>query len=148
MDHEQESNERFVRRTWAAPSEVAGSAAGCGGVGRVPGGGGDPSDLRVGAGGGDAAGFRFNPDCSCWRCAVERLCIELEHIESVAPEVPFHHWDAKRRNPHIAQPSFEEAVLDTAVRELDGEIAALQEMDMATRRAFLFDGYPKPDGDV
>lgn len=89
---------------------------------------------------GRGEGFRFNPECSCWRCAIDKLCKELERIEQLSPELTagHPHWDGD-----LAQEI-------EAVRELEGEIEALQNMDSAARRFLFFgtDGYPNPGGGV
>lgn len=123
MDHEQENDERFVRGTWAPPSEAASTSTGDPGVARVPAGDRDARDLRVGPGSWDPASFRPNPDCSCWRCAVERLCKELEHVEALGADIPAAcpRWDTD---------------LPAQVEALNREIFSEQELDKLRREIF------------
>lgn len=130
MDHEQDNENGFERRSWSPPAiKDTSSTLHLGGD---PDGRGRDRDMRPGGGKGPG-GFRFNPECTCWRCAVERLCMELETLERTAPEVTEGrpHWDA-RLGEEIE-----------AVRELEAEIDALQGMDAAARARALF-----LDGDV
>jgi hypothetical protein len=137
VDHEQSEN-GFERGSWTPP-EIRDTSStldlGVGGVLRDPGGG---------RGVGRGAGFRFNAECSCWRCAVERLCREMERVEQLASGVGVEHWDAGL----ASRPgSFEEEVIDTAVRELEAEIEALQAQDAADARVLFRALYPEdPEG--
>jgi hypothetical protein len=53
--------------------------------------------------------------CSCWRCAVERLCKALEHVEALDESLsPCPRWDVD---------------LSAEVEALDREILSEQELD-------------------
>jgi hypothetical protein len=119
VNHEQDNENGFERRSWSPPTIKDTSSTLRLGM-RDP----RPSP-GAGGGVGRGAGFRENPECSCWRCAVERLCRQFEVMERAAPE-PTPHWDAGL------------AAEIEAVQELDAEIDALQGMDAAARRRALF----------